>query len=196
MISWSNPSSLAKKQKCKVAVRSCYDHQTQTQTDAPGKVPDKLLWSVVAQFRCPSVLWTSFGTPWCSIFKCEQSHDPNSLCGEHPATKQHEVDGGVSVFSIVYRSWGGWGLPTGLRSQTGGWRGRFPACGSSPPWHWCGSSHRCQLRCSTEPTRRPTPGAWRGRRIRQPLSKTGTRTHRATLHLYSFRCFQHVKQDL
>lgn len=67
-----------------------------------------------------------------------------------------------SVFSTVCTSWEGWGPQIGPRSQTGGWRGPSPVCGSSPPWHWCGSSRRCRLRCSTPPTRRLPPEAWWG----------------------------------
>lgn len=77
----------------------------------------------------------------------------------------------VSVFSIGYRSRAGWGLLTGLQSQTGGWRGHFPTCGSSPPWHWCGSSHRCQLQCSTVPRQRPPPVAWLdSQQVRRPVN--------------------------
>lgn len=73
-----------------------------------------------------------------------------------------------SVFSVVYRPWAGQGPPTGLQSQTGGWRGRAPACGSAPPWRWCGSSRRCRRWCSTAPTRRPPPAAWWARLSRRP----------------------------
>lgn len=130
-------------------------------------------WSLLLPISAPDFIW---GILMVTKHALEQSHTPKSLSGQHrngnypglhemSCDKQHWVSWSwsmlvFSVFSIVYRLWAGWGPPTGLRSKTGGWRGHFPACGSSPPWRWCGSSHRCRLRCSTAPTRRPPPAAW------------------------------------
>lgn len=69
----------------------------------------------------------------------------------------------VRGFSTVYRSRGVSGQRSGRQSQTDGWRGHLPVSGSSPPLRWCGSSRRRRLRCSTVPTLRPPPAAWRSR---------------------------------
>lgn len=100
------------------------------------------------------------------------------------------TNGSISVFSTVCMSWAGWDQRTGRRSQTGGWRGRSPACGSSPPWRWYGSNRRRRLWCSTAPTRRPPPAAWQGRRGGSTaagqvhkLSATGVKQDRPTFQL-------------